>query len=112
VARRPIGYKPRILRKRDALGRTYYVEVASGHRASKRRWVRDIDRRKEAPEKKRPSRKTTEKPRGPRKGGAPSPPPPPEFPLGVGPDGVPEFDPDDESTWPEPFGIEGEDETG
>jgi hypothetical protein len=92
--------KPRIVRRRDALGRIYYAERKSGLRTTRRRWQLDLERRIQ-PLPKEP------KPPTPPAGVPPAPPVGP-FPPGVKPPGVPDVEDIDPKTidWRK-FGIKG-----
>lgn len=84
----------RIVRRIDALGRTYFVERKSGMRASRRAWTLDRERRVEdlprEPKAVKPPKRPERRPVQPKE---------PPFPPGVEAPGVPEEIDPDEIDW-------------
>ncbi len=81
--------KPRVVRRQDSLGRSYFIHPETGRRVSRRAWEVDLKRRKnEGARVPKPPKKHKSGGGGVDIGHAPESP----FPPGVTPEGIPEYE--------------------
>jgi hypothetical protein len=114
---------PRVVRRHDSIGRSYYIRTSTGERVKKSSWERDLSRREkersaaqferaraDAEERQRREQKPKRRRREPSAPALPSPPAP--FPAGVSSEGVPEPYIDEDGVEWEAHEVDGDDDTG